>query len=142
MYIIVGFVFSPLMLNSYFDQDIWCLNLIQNFSLSHTCADLLNGNMLDLKVNGDFLDNIGYTFERINLMTFLNFGILFFIGNSYFLKTKFFSVNFKELIIVYISLLPLFVVALDWGRGGCIFYSSVYLQFTFLIQIRIKIPEI
>ena len=47
---LVGFVFSPLMLNSYFDQDIWCLNLIQNFSLSHTCADLLNGNMLDLKL--------------------------------------------------------------------------------------------
>lgn len=131
---LVSFVFSPLMLNSYFDQDIWCLNLIQNFSLSHTCADLLNGNMLDLKVNGDFLDNIGYTFERINLMTFLNFGILFFIGNSYFLKTKFFSVNFKELIIVYISLLPLFVVALDWGRW-------LYILFFCLFTIYISYPN-
>ena len=85
MYIKLGwFCVFTINVKFYFDQDIWCLNLIQNLALSHTCADLLNGNMLDLKVNGDFLDNIGYTFERINLMTFLNFGILFFIGNSYF----------------------------------------------------------
>jgi len=131
---LVGFVFSPLILNSYFDQDVWCLNLIQNFSLPHSCADLLDGNMLDLKVNGDFFDNIGYTFERINLMTFLNFGILFFIGNSYLLKTKLVSINFKELIVVFISLLPLFVVALDWGRW-------LFILFFCLFTIYISYPD-
>ena len=98
--------------------------------------------MLDLKVNGDFLDNIGYTFEKNQFNDISKFWYIIFIGNSYFLKTKFFSVNFKELIIVYISLLPLFVVALDWGRWLYIFILLFIYNLYFLIQIRIKIPEI
>ncbi len=131
---LVGLIFSPLMTNLYFDSKIWCANLIKDFKLTNSCSDLLRGSMIDFKMNASFLDNIQYTFSNLNNFTFLNYIILFLLANFYIVKTKFFIENKRELFIIYLSFLPLFIIALDWGRW-------IYILFFCLFTIYISIPK-
>ena len=126
--LLVSFVYSPLTANNYFDTKIWCSNLISNFNLKNSCNDLLVGNMLDFKLNASLVQTIEYTFSNLTPFTLLNYLALFLLANSYIFKTKFFVDNKKELILIYLSFTPLFVIALDWGRWLYILFF-VYSQF-------------
>jgi hypothetical protein len=118
--------FSPFMQDSYFDIKIWCNDLITNYNLYETCFELRDGNLLDLKINDGVLLNIEYTKNNLNLATVLNYSIIFLFINFYIVKTKYFNRFFKQTLAIYLSFIPLFILALDWGRWQNILFFSLF----------------
>jgi len=118
--------FSSIMQNSFFDINLWCDGLISKYNLYDTCFELKTDNLFDLKMNGGIFENISYTFNNLNFMTILNYLIIFLFINLYIFSTNYFTNKLKGVLILYISFLPLFILALDWGRWIHILIFSLF----------------
>ena len=118
--------FSPLMQNSFFDKIVWCNEIISKYNLYETCFELYTGNLLNLKVNDGVFENIAYTISNANLITFVNYFIIFVFINLYIFNMNYFKKYLKTVLVLYASFLPLFVLALDWGRWMHILFFSLF----------------
>ena len=118
--------FSQIMQNSFFNINEWCDKLIPKYNLYESCFELRTGNLLDLRVNGGVFETISYTITNFNFMTFLNYFIVFLIINLYVFRTDYFKNKLKGILVLYISFLPLFILALDWGRWIHILFFTIF----------------
>ena len=109
-----------------FNTNEWCKDLQISFNFDSSCENLSSTYMLEFKNNASFLENIRFTISFINLNIIAGYIILWVIGLVYILKTQYFLKFYKDFIILIILHIPLFLLAIDWGRWIHMFLFCLY----------------
>jgi hypothetical protein len=151
IFILIISIFSIMILTYFFKGDSNAVNIICD-SLKHyayqNCKNtgaiswlaLDAKSYIDLTVN--FHDTRGYLYWIVNIM-YGFFPLIFFFTKNNFVLTKknsaliFFNIKLINLIysfILILFLLPLFLLAIDWGRWFSIIYHLIFFTIIFFLK--------